>query len=286
MLMSSLPILRRRIRSVGNTRQITKAMQLVAASKLHQAEEAAKGPAAYTSAIQALAAEIAGWPEAALHPLLAERPTEKVLLIIITSDRGLAGAYNSNLLREMGRQISGESEYFAICVGKRGASAVARASDVTEIAAYDLESDEADIELAKPIAREAADGFTSGEFDQIKLVSTRFHSTIQQEVSVQQLLPLTGASESAGTSLTEPGLSTLINQTICRYLEAMVMQSLAEASASEQAARMLAMMNATDNAGDLIEDLTLAYNQERQAAITQELAEISAGVEALQGGSA
>ena len=283
--MSSLPILRRRIRSVGNTRQITKAMQLVAASKLRQAEAAAKAPAAYAGSMQTLAAEIAGWPEAALHPLLAIRPPEKVLLIIITSDRGLAGAYNSNLLREMSRQITDDADYFAICVGKRGASTVARASDLTEIAAYDMEGDEADIELAKPIAREAADGLAAGDFDQIRLISTRFHSTVRQEVETRQLLPITTQNGSGANGLTEPGLTTLIEQTICRYLEAMVMQALAEASASEQAARMLAMMNATDNAGNLIDDLTLAYNQERQAAITQELAEISAGVEALQGES-
>lgn len=283
--MSSLPVLRRRIRSVGSTRQITKAMQLVAASKLRQAEEAAKQPVAYSNAIQALATGIASWPEAALHPLLANRPARRVLLIVIASDRGLAGAYNANIIRELGVQLSREAEYSAICVGKRGAAAVARAADVTEIAAYDLEGEEHDIELAKPIAREAADGIKSGEFDQVMLVSTRFHSTIRQEVESRQLLPLAPAA-SRSNGLAEPGTTAVIEQTIRRYLEAMVMQALTESQASEQAARMIAMMNATDNAGSLIDDLTLAYHQERQAAITQELAEISAGVEALQGETA
>ena len=282
--MTSLPILRRRIRSVANTRQITRAMQLVAASKLRQAEEAAHKPGAYADAMTRLAAEIAGWPEAAQHPLLARRPVSKALAIVITSDRGLAGAYNNNVIRTMSQQLAGSNAQFqAICVGKRGAAVIARASNVTELAAYDLEGDETDVTLAKPIAREAAEGFAAAEFDQVCLVSTRFHSTMRQEVTVRQLLPINPAESNGQSGLTEPELGGVIELSINRYLEAALMQALAEAQASEQAARMIAMMNATDNAGHLIDDLTLAYNQERQAGITQELAEISAGVEALQG---
>ncbi len=281
--MAALQGIKRRIRSVTSTRQITKAMQLVAASKLRRAQEAATGPQEYIAAARELLASLSGQAEAQRHPLYQQRAVKRALAIVVAGDRGMAGAYNANIFKALGRHLSElDVPMTAICIGRHATLQVARASDVDEIAAYDIDEGDADVALAQPVLREAIELFSAGEVDVVHMVHTRFHSTIKQEAVIRQLLPVVGEPASGPTERElEPNPAALLDFATNRLLEAEVLQAILEARASEQAARMMAMMNATDNAGDLIEDLTLTYNDARQAAITQELAEISGGAEAI-----
>ncbi len=281
--MAALQGIKRRIRSVTSTRQITKAMQLVAASKLRRAQEAATAPQAYIAAARELLADLTGSAEAKRHPLYAVRPVKRALVIVVAGDRGMAGAYNANILKAMGRHLAEiDVPTQAICLGRHASLHVARASDLDELAAYNLDEGDAIVGLAQPVLREATDLFEAGKVDAVHLIYTRFHSTLKQEAVVRQLLPVTGGdSETPTERELEPNPEALLDFATYRVLEAEVLQAILEARASEQAARMMAMMNATDNAKELIEDLTLTYNDARQAAITQELAEISGGAEAI-----
>lgn len=282
--MASQQGIKQRIKSVKNTRQITKAMQLVAASKLRRAQEAATGPRAYITAARALLSSLAGTPEAHYHPLFESRPINNGLTVVITSDRGLAGAYNSNV----NRLLNAHTQNLAvpqqiICIGRYAAMHVARMSNLTEIAAFDIDNDDADITIAQPALKESIDLFLSGKVDAVHLVYTKFISTVKQETVVEQLLPVSAEGSVQMSRTYEPEPEVLLDYAIKRLLEAQVLQAILEARASEHAARMLAMKNATDNAEELIDDLTLAFNNVRQAAITQELAEITAGAEAING---
>ena len=282
--MAELQAIKRRLRSVANTRQITKAMQLVAASKLRRAQAAAEAPKPYTAAIRELMDRVGGSSEVAMSPLFAQRPAQHVLAIVVAADRGLAGAYNSNLFRELSRlQHETSGELSVITVGRKGSLHLARVDDIDEMAAYEMDAAEPDTDLARPILAEVTKLFIDGKIDAVHLISTRFRSSSVQVVERRQLLPFT--LPEAGTATmsveAEPDQPTVILAAATHLLEAEVYQAVVEARASEQAARMLAMMNATDNASDLIDDLTLARNNARQSAITQELAEISGGAEAV-----
>jgi len=282
--MAALQGIKHRIKSVKNTKQITKAMQLVAASKLRRAQDAALGPKAYITASREILASLAGTPEAQYHPLFETRKVKQALTIAITSDRGLAGAYNSNINRAItkhAKELNAPQQIIAI--GKYAALHVARMHELDELAAYDMDSDDADITIAQPALREALDLFTSGKVDTVHLIYTKFISTVHQEVVTEQLLPVQSTDTIQASRSFEPEAVILLDLAIKRFLEAQVLQAVLESQASEQASRMLAMKNATDNANDLIEDLTLAFNNARQAAITQELAEITAGAEAING---
>jgi F-type H+-transporting ATPase subunit gamma len=170
----------------------------------------------------------------------------------------------------------------AICIGKRAAAHVASASDIDEIAAYNADMAEPELTIARPVLREAAELFRNGEVDVVHIIYTKFHSTMRQEAVTEQLLPvIPAADEHHLEAELEPDLDALLDYATERLLQAQILQAVLEARASEEAARMLAMMNATDNAKDLIDDLTLAFNNARQAAITGELAEITAGAEAI-----
>ena len=278
--------IKRRIKSVSNTKQITKAMQLVAASKLRRAQDAAIGPKQYIAAAQEILLALASTPEAQYHPLFEQRAQKSVLTVAITSDRGLAGAYNSNINKALTRhaQEIAANKHSVIAVGNYAARHVARVVELDELAAYAMDSTNPDVEIAQPILREAIDLFIAGEIDAVYVIYTKFISTVRQEVATEQLLPIAAPETSSTVSRTyEPEIEALLDFAIKRLLEAQVLQAVLESGASEQAARMMAMKNATDNASDLIEDLTLAFNNARQAAITQELAEITAGAEAING---
>ena len=281
--MAALQGIKRRIRSVTSTRQITKAMQLVAASKLRRAQEAATAPQAYIAAARQLLAELSGSAEARRHPLYQVRRVKRALVIVIAGDRGMAGAYNANIYKVMARHlIDSNVPAQAICIGRHASLSVARTSDVDEIGAYSLDESDAIVGLAQPVLREATELFMDGKIDAVHLVYTHFHSTMKQEAVVRQLLPVINeGGETATERELEPNPEALLDFATYRVLEAEVLQAILEARASEQAARMMAMMNATDNAKELIEDLTLTLNDARQAAITQELAEISGGAEAI-----
>jgi len=283
--MASLQIINRRIRSVRSTRQITKAMQLVAASKLRRAQQAALGPQAFAQAAREFLARLSGQPVVKRHPLMQARPVKNALTIVIAGDRGMAGGYNSNIIRALGRLVreTKAASHMVITIGKRAAMATARAKDVKMIGSFEIDSADADTGIALPALEQVAQMFTSGEIDRVDLVSTDFVSTVTQRVNVRQLLPVVVPPDTkpSGDAEMEPEPDDLVDFAIRRVLEAQLTQAILEARASEQAARMLAMMNATDNASDIIDDLTLVYNNERQSSITQEISEISAGAEAI-----
>jgi F-type H+-transporting ATPase subunit gamma len=282
--MASLQSIKRQIRSVSSTRQITKAMQLVAASKLRKYQEAALLPQAYNKAAEELLARLGGSLETQQHPLYQKRAVKRALTIVVAGDRTLAGPYNSNVFRILARHLDklGVPQQ-AIAVGRQAGMRIARTPGVTEIAAYTIDSGSGDVELAQPILHEITDLFESGEIDAVHIVYTKFHTTVSQEVTVRQLLPVVPPVTEAAQSELEPSPEVLLDVATRHLLEAQILQAILESRASEQAARMLAMMNATDNADDLIDDYTLEYNNARQAAITQELAEITAGSEAING---
>jgi len=282
--MPSLQIIKRRIRSVRNTRQITKAMQMVAASKLRRAQTAATGPQAYTQAARELLTNLGLQTVSATHPLFAVRPVKSVLTIVVAGDRGMAGGYNSNVLRALGRHIKEvPGRHMAIAIGKRAASSVARAKDIEEIASFDADVHDPATMVALPVLEKVSQLYETEQVDAVYVISTDFVSTVTQKVALRQILPVTPPEKTEGAvqSEMEPEPEDLIDAAVRRVLEAEVLQAVLEARASEEAARMLAMMNASDNASDIIDDLTLVFNNARQGKITQEISEISAGAEAI-----
>lgn len=284
-----------RIGSVSNTRQITKAMQLVAASKLRKAQEAATGPRAYLEATKSIISALSSSNASASSKLFSTNQAKHTLVIAISSDRGLAGAYNSNVIKSIAKHLKeGSTKHKIISVGRYASLFVTKINgtddpynleEVDEIAAYPLSVADADSGLAQPILKESLDLFTSGQVSEVYVIYTKFISTVKQETITEKLLPLTSPevkSENIIEKTYEPSGEFLVDYVSKLYLEASLTQYILESIASEHASRMLAMKNATDNASDLIDDLTLAFNNARQAAITQELAEISAGAQAIK----
>lgn len=291
--MASRQQIKQRIGSVKSTKQITKAMQLVAASKLRRAQEAAAGPRAYAQmalAILARLRRVAGG-ESEFH-LFTERPVKSRLLIVVTGDRGLAGAYNANVIRRMIAELTADREHgiktSVIVIGRQAANAAARINGLEVQAVYQGLPDKPDADTLRPILTTAVGLFADGIVDAVDIINTRFISTVVQEVVVKRLLPagFEVATDEAPTNelepTVEPSTDVLLQSVTLRLLDAQIYQALLEAAASEQSMRMLAMKNATDNATDIIDDLTLEYNNARQAAITQELAEITGGAEAMK----
>ncbi|ADU50293.1 ATP synthase F1 subcomplex gamma subunit [Thermaerobacter marianensis DSM 12885] len=291
--------IRRRIRAVRSTQQITRAMYMVAAAKLKKAEEAARSGRPYAAALRAMLARLAGSEQARQHPLVAPRPVERVGLVIITGDRGLAGSYNANLIRRAEqelRQLPDGVEPVLVAVGRKGRDHFRRrgyrlAHELTGI------GEDVDFATARDLARWLVDRYLAGEVDEVRLVYTEYRSAISQRPVVTRLLPVAGLDEPAGGAaagadaagprgvreyIYEPSERAILEALLPKYVQILVFRALQEAKASEHGARMTAMKNATDNAGELIETLTLEYNRARQAAITKELAEIVSGAEALK----
>ena len=292
--MASRQGIKTRIKSVSNTKQITKAMQLVAASKLRKAQDAATGPRAYVEATKNIISQVASSSAAHSSPLFKTNHSKYTLDIVISSDRGLAGAYNSNIIKTLARHLKeGSTHHKIISVGRYASLFVSKINgkddsynleDVDEISAYSLQVNDVDQELTEPILKEALDEFISGRVAEVHVIYTKFVSTVKQETIIEKLLPLSPEIEKEAfypEKTYEPSMESLVDFVVNRYCEAVLTQNILESAASEHASRMLAMKNATDNASDLIEDLTLALNNARQAAITQELAEISAGAQAV-----
>lgn len=289
--MAKTQIIRRRISSVKNINQITKAMEMVAASKLRRAQQAALSSRAYSfSALEALQSI----RHAALllsHPLLQPREIKAELLIIFTSDRGLAGAYNSNVLKALVQELQQESaiKQYLIVVGQRGAQFVSRLKgNVEVVGVYVPWPVQPSLHDIRPIVSSAVKLFLEHKVDRVRFLFTNFISLATQKVTMQQLLPVVPADsleKNIGTIeddiLIEPSAQALTDYVLPRFLEVQLYQAALEASASEQSMRMVAMKNASDNAKDLTDDLTALFNGVRQGAITQELAEISAGAAAV-----
>jgi F-type H+-transporting ATPase subunit gamma len=296
-------LIRRRIKSVTGTRKITKAMELVAAAKMRKAVQATLGTRPYAEAAWRAIRELAQVAESDAHPLL-RRPdgAKKALVLYFSSDRGLCGGFNAQLLRryaEFAKKHDEEVEIVAI--GRKGQDALRR-RDARIIAAFSELSNEPTIASIRPVADLAIQEFRGGAYDAVHIAYTDFRSALVQTPNIKQLLPIVRieglgevddarglspqgtvpATEPIGEFLFEPSPQAVLDAMLPRLVEAQIYQALLESSASEHSARMMAMRSATDAASEMIEDLTLTYNQARQAGITREIAEISSGKAALE----
>ena len=283
--MASQRDIRRRIRDVGRIKQITRAMQFVAASKLKRAQDSTLAARPYSEKIDEVLADLAAVLGTDEHPLLATRTEGKRLLVLITSDRGLAGPLNTNTIRFAARAITEhEGDLAVVSVGRKGRDAMRRARVPLDahFAGFGDRPTFADI---IPLARLVTDGFVSGELGRIDLVYPRFVSTLVQRPTVEALLPISPAADTAAgipgnQFIFEPNPGVVLEQLLPRYVATRLFQAVLEAKASEESSRMVAMKNATENADDLIADYTLAYNKVRQANITREMIEIATGAQA------
>lgn len=289
--MASRQQIKGRIGSVKSTKQITRAMQMVAASKLRRAQEAVVKPREYARLAGDILTRLRAFAIDDEFGLFTTRPVKNRLLIVITSDRTLAGAYNGNVIRRMIAELKADRardvKTSLICVGRQVANTASRLSGVEIEAVYQNLADHPTADDLRPMLTTAVGLFADKEVDSIDLIFTHFNSTVSQEVVVQNILP--AGFEEADLSAdpmahaeVEPSPEALLRSATLRLLEAQLYQAILDAFASEHSMRMLAMKNATDNASDLIDDLTLEYNNARQAAITQELAEITGGAEAMK----
>ena len=288
--MASTQQLKSRIRSVKSTKQITKAMQMVAASKMRRAQDATKGSAPYARAANELLSYLASQGATDGHKWFDVRPIKSRLIIVIASDKGLAGAYNANVLKEYVGLLREDDKQGVsnktIAVGRKASAFVSRLKDTQVMGVYEDLSDYPEGSEFHAILNSAKDAFESREVDAVDVVHTRFVTSITQVSAVTRLFPAgyeaVEASEFVKDSLFEPNVQRVLDDAAYRLVGAQLFQALLDARASEHSMRMLAMKNATDNASDLVDDLTLAMNKARQGTITQELSEISAGVEAMK----
>jgi F-type H+-transporting ATPase subunit gamma len=288
--MASTRQLKLRIRSVKSTKQITKAMQLVAASKMRRAQDLDKASAPYTQAATALLASLASQGATDDHPLFARREVKTRLLIVVASDKGLVGAYNSNVVRAYLNELrSDETSQVAnktIAIGHKASQFVTRLKGTEVVGIYEHLADQPSGRELSAIYDTALEMFIDGDVDAVDLVFTEFISGMVQRPKVARILPA-GLAETddelvpAQDARYEPDVQTVLDGVARRLVEAQIFQALLDAKASEYSMQMVAMKNATDNASDLVDDLTVEMNKVRQGAITQELAEISGGVEAL-----
>ena len=292
--MPNLKAIRKRIQSVKNTRKITRAMKLVAAAKLKRAQDAIMSARPYTAAIAQVVGELSAVAGKDAHPLFEERPLKKASIVVVTSDRGLAGAFNSNVIKAVERHARGgelepASEVSLRIIGKKATQYFARRNAVVtsqELAPTGLTA----LAVARETANRIIDDFTAGKVDRVYVVYNEFKSAGSQAVRVAQLLPVVPPDKAAGETreqepdfLYEPSKEELLNRLVPLYVQVQLYRASLESIAAEFGARMMAMENATKNAGEMIGRYTLQYNRARQAAITKELLEIISGAEALKG---
>lgn len=288
--MANTIAIKRRIGSVKNTRQITKAMQLVAASRMRKAQDAAAKSRLYSQMAAELLTRLGQLTDINQYPLFATRDATARLLVVITSDRGLAGAYNSNVLRRYLAEVKKNQQAgyatYTIAIGQKAAHLIAKIKDIEVVGVYRNLPEELTVGDLQPIVTSATRLFLDGTVGKVDVIYTHYYTSIRQEPALLHLLPAGFTEEEVSAQLRlaefEPSLEQVLDATAHRLLEAQMLQSVLESVASEQSMRMLAMKNATDNANDIVDDLTLAFNNARQASITQELAEITGGAEALK----
>lgn len=294
--MPSTRDIRRRIKSVKNTAQITKAMQMVAASKMRKAQQNALASRPYATLLNEILGPLSGSAGDLQHPLMEVREVKKRLVIVVSSDKGLCGALNSNLMREAAKFDRTNTSF--ITAGRKASQFIARTK--RDLAAEFTYRDAPLFSEARAIAKAAVKMFTEGTVDHVDVLYTRFFSTLNQRPEVVQLLPIAeikphkvgfGGEPASGTEpvdsqgatefLYEPNQGDVLGALLPHSLNFQIFHILLEAKASEQSARMVAMKNATDNAKQLIKDLTLEYNKLRQANITKELLEITSAAMAM-----
>lgn len=292
--MPSLRDIRRRIRSVKNTAQITRAMQMVAASRMRRAQEAVESSRPFSERIRVVLAglgDVAPAGEGPLHPLLERRDVRNIDLVLMTSDRGLAGGFNANILRLASNFVLNEAKapVSILSAGRRGRDWAVRfgrnlTADFSEL------GDQPGLDAVTPISHTVIERFTTGQVDAVYLAYTEYVSTLNQQPRLLQLLPIqppTAEEEREAARgpdyIYEPSPVQLLQALLPRYVEVQLYQTLLESKASEHSARMVAMRNATDNANEIVDDLGLTYNKLRQATITREIIEIAGGAAALSG---
>ncbi len=288
--------IRNKIKSVKNTQKITRAMEMVAASKMRKAQDRMKKARPYGEKIRKVAAHMSQANTEYRHPFLIARDTiKRVGIIVVTSDKGLCGGLNTNVLRKTVNQMKqwqSEGEQIEVCcIGNKGLGFMSRinANIVSQVIAL---GDAPDITKLIGAVKVILDGYIEDRFDRVYIFYNRFVNTMKQEPLMEQLLPLTddrihkdtsadSQSKSTWDYIYEPEAKPVIDDIMIRYVEAIIYQAVAENMASEQSARMVAMKAASDNAGNVIDELTLIYNKSRQAAITKELSEIVGGAAAV-----
>ena len=288
--MASLKSIKKRIVSVKNTRQITKAMKMVSAAKLRRAQESVVAARPYARKLGEVLQSLAGNLEGDLHPLLEKREAKKLLLIVVTSDRGLCGGFNANLCKTAERFIKENKDVYEqvslLTVGRKGYEFLKNR--------YTIYKNVSNV-LAKPnyqtaalLAQDVIEGFQGGEYDQVVLLFNAFRTVMSQDITFQQLLPVVPeenavADENPVEYIYEPSLGELLAEILPKNIEVQIFKAMLESVAAEHGARMTAMDSASKNANEMIGKLTLQYNRARQAAITTELMEIISGAESIKG---
>lgn len=275
--------IRRRIRSVRNMEQITKAMKMVSAAKLRKAQLKLNAARPYASQLQGVLERLAQAPVDIVHPLLKERPVQKVVYVLITSDRGLCGGYNANLIRKTAGLIAETpQEVKLVTVGRKGRDFFRRGK-IEFLAEFVALGDEPSYNQAKQIAQEVVRLYEQGEADEVYLLYTEFVTAMTQRPTQVKLLPIEQPEGKQGKQyIFEPSPEAILTTLLPKYVETQIFRTILEGKASEQGARMTAMSSATDNAKDMIGRLSLAMNRARQAAITTEISEIVSGAAALE----
>lgn len=291
--------IRTKIKSVQNTRKITKAMEMVSAAKLRRSQGRVTAGRPFADKLgevlgRLVASIRASEGESLSHPLLEAREVKRVLYVAMAAERGLAGGYNANVIRQLGAILDEETRAVEVIVLGRKLRDYVRQRGITPFDEYLFLGDEIEFALAKEIAGKLMELFQSGEFDEINLIYTEFVSAMSQRPVVAKLLPIDdpggkaageeeSESEVAIDYLYEPSKKQVIDILLPRYVETQVYRAMMEAKTSEHAARMTAMRSASDNAGEMIEALTLSFNRARQASITKEISEIVGGAAAISG---
>jgi F-type H+-transporting ATPase subunit gamma len=286
---------RNRIASVGSTRQITQAMKLVSAAKLRRAQDAVTQMRPYAEKLQEILVNVSGSLDASENPYAVEREAKKVLLVAITSNRGLCGPFNNNIIKlanQRLKELKG-SEVHVLCLGKKAGDVFRRTDHFTTLTLGDTPHeifDHLDFAHTSDVAQVIMDAFRSGEYDRVELLYNRFVNAAVQDVRCEQMLPIqqvAGDADGGGSKevdyIFEPSREEIASNIVPNTLKIQLYKALLDSQASEHGARMTAMHKATENAGDLLRDLKLSYNKSRQAAITAEILEIVGGAEALEG---
>lgn len=293
--MANLKEVRLRITSVNSTQQITKAMKMVSAAKLRRAQDAITQMRPYASKLREILENVAGSVDTSGSGALAKaRPVNKVLIVAVTSNRGLAGAFNSNIIRTVNRLLNetyatqrAKGDVKVLCIGKKASDFYGKNAQVFAGQHNDIFNNVSFAPVAA-VAQGLMDGFIAGQYDQVMVVYNRFKNAAVQYVECEQLLPIAppSANEKSKTVkdyIFEPSQSAIVLDLIPKAVKTQLYKAVLDSNASEHGARMTAMSKATDNAGELIKELKLQYNKARQAAITNEILEIVAGAEALNG---
>lgn len=289
--MANLKSIKKRIVSVKNTRQITKAMKMVSAAKLRRAQENVVAARPYAKKLGEVLQRLAQSQDSDGHPLLEKRVAEKALVILVTSDRGLCGGFNANISKAAERYIKERkgdyAEISVLTIGRKGYEFLKNRQTIRKNYTGVLSS--LNYQTAAMLAQEVIEGYLAGDYDEVFLLYNAFRSVMSQDITLQQLLPITPPEATAAEGETppeyiyEPSKSELLGELLPKYIEVTMFKAMLESVASEHGARMTAMDSASKNATEMIGKLTLVYNRARQAAITTELMEIISGAESIKG---